>query len=252
MTTMLNEENLIRLGFNQNEAKVYLSLTKFGKSDANQIIKDTKFHKNIVYDNLDKLINKGLVTYIIEGKKRVFSISSPDMLIEHVNENIKKLNENKELAINISREIKAKKKVIPRKQEASISKGVNGIRAYHKGIIEAKKAYYVFGAPKQSVEIMGEHFWENFEVKRIDKKISVSMIFNPALKNFGKTLKNKYTKIRVFDKDFEPLTQTDVHDDKVAIIVWSQIPILFLIEDKEVAKSYKRYFENMWKQAKII
>ena len=74
MTTMITLQNLTKLGLNQNEAKVYLSLLKFGKSDAHQIIKDTKFHKSIVYDNLDKLINKGLVTYIIDGKKRIFSI----------------------------------------------------------------------------------------------------------------------------------------------------------------------------------
>jgi len=33
---------LIKLGFNKNEAIVYLSLIKFKKADALQIIKDTK------------------------------------------------------------------------------------------------------------------------------------------------------------------------------------------------------------------
>ncbi len=46
MTTM-EIEDLIRIGFNKNEAKVYLSLIKFGKADANRIIKDTYlFSKN--------------------------------------------------------------------------------------------------------------------------------------------------------------------------------------------------------------
>lgn len=76
------------------------------------------------------------------------------------------------------------------------------------------------------------------------------MIFNPSLKKFGEKLKNKYTKIKYFDKDFGPLTQTDVHEDKVAIIVWTDTPILFLIEGIEITKSYKKYFERMWKQAK--
>lgn len=250
MTTMITDENLIKLGFNQNEAKVYLSLVKFGKSDANQIIKDTKFHKNIVYDNLEKLINKGLVTYIIEGKKRIFSISSPDMLVEHVEDNINRLNEMKRLAAEVADEIRAKQKILPVKQEASILRGKEGIRAYHKEIIEKQKSYLIFGAPKESVDIMSGVFWENFQTKRIDDKIKVNMIFNSSLKNFGEKLKNKYTNIRYFDKDFEPLTQTDVHEDKVAIIVWTETPLLFLIENEEVAKSYKEYFERMWKQAK--
>ena len=70
-------KNLVDLGFNKNEAKVYLSLIRFGKVDAKQIIKDTKFHKNIVYDNLSKLIDRGLVSFIIEGKKKIFQILYP-------------------------------------------------------------------------------------------------------------------------------------------------------------------------------
>ena len=70
MTTM-EIENLVELGFNKNEAIVLLALLKVGKSDANQIIKATKFHKNIVYDNLEKLIDKGLITFIKEKGRKV-------------------------------------------------------------------------------------------------------------------------------------------------------------------------------------
>lgn len=250
MTTMTTEENLIKLGFNKNEAKVYLSLAKFGTSDANHIIKDTRFHKNIVYDNLEKLINRGLIIYITEEKKRIFSISSPDMIVEHIENDMTELENMKNLAIKVATEIKVKQNIIPMVSEASILKGKEGIRAYHKKIIENKKPYFVFGAPKESVNVMGEVFWHNFEVKRLDKGINVSMIFNLSLKNFGEKLKNKHTSIRYFDKDFEPLTQTDVHENKIAIIVWVEEPILFLIENREVAKSYKRYFDDMWKIAK--
>ncbi len=247
---MLKQENLIKLGLNKNEAKVYLSLIKFGESDANQIIKDTKFHKNIVYDNLDKLINKGLITYISDGKKRIFSISSSEMLVEHIDDGLTKLNEKREIAVEIAKEIKKRKRIIPQKQEAAIFRGKEGIRAYHKWTIKNNKPYSIFGAPKQSLEIMDEHFWKNFTAKRIEKKINVNMVFNPSLRSFSENLKNKYTQIKFFNRNFEPLTQTDVHEDKVAIIVWSETPLLFLIEDKEVAKSYKAYFNEMWSQGK--
>jgi len=147
-------------------------------------------------------------------------------------------------------EIKAKQRVLPLKQEASILRGKEGIRAYHKNIIEKQKSYFIFGASKESVDIMGEVFLENFQIKRTDKNIKVKMIFSPSLKNFGEKLKNKCTEIKYFNKDFEPLTQTDVHEDKIAIIVWTDTPMLFLIEDKEIANSYKNYFEKMWNEAK--
>lgn len=249
MTTMKTED-LTSLGFNRNEAKVYVSLIKFGKADANQIIKDTKFHKNIVYDNLEKLIDKGLVTFIIDKNKKLFQIASPEMLISFFEEQEKEVENRKKLAVKLSEEIKKTIKKIPFKSEATIYKGIKGIKAFFNEVLREGKDFVVFGAPKESIEIMDEHFWKNFELKRNEMKIKVRMIFNPSLKDFGKKLESKFTLIRYFDKDFEPLTETHIEDDKVAIIVWSEEPILFLIKDKFVANSYFGFFEKMWEQAR--
>ena len=245
----MNFEELIKLGFNKNEAKVYLSLVKFGKADANQLIKDTKFHKNIVYDNLEKLIDKGLVTFIIEEGRKVFQAAPPDMIIQLFEDQEKELAARKKLAETIAEDIRKAVKKVPFKQTAVIYRGIKGIKAYHAEVLHSGKNYTLFGAPKQSIDIMGEHFWKNFELKRIENKIHVKMIFNPSLRNFGESLKNQHTVIRYFERDFEPLTQTDVHEDKVAIIVWSDPPVIFLIQDKLVANSYGEFFERMWKQA---
>jgi len=93
---------LIKLGFNKNEAIVYLSLIKFKKADALQIIKDTKFHKNIVYDNLEKLIDKGLVTFVMENSKKSFQLAPSNMLIqffEEQEEEIKKVFVGKNILV---------------------------------------------------------------------------------------------------------------------------------------------------------
>ena len=74
------------------------------------------------------------------------------------------------------------------------------------------------------------------------------MIFNPSLRDFGETLKNQYTEIQYFEQNFEPLTETHIQQDNIAIIVWSNPPILFLIEDNIVAESYQNFFKKMWKE----
>jgi len=247
MTTM-NREDLIKLGFNKNEAIVYLSLVKFGQADANLLIKDTKFHKNIVYDNLEKLMDKGLITYVIEEGRRIYKIASPNALIQLFEIQEKEIWEKKKLAEKISKEINQAIKKIPYKREATIYKGVKAIKSFYKETLEGKN-YVVFGAPKESVKIMGDYFWKNYTQKRIANKIRVRMIFNPSLKDFGDKLKNKFTEIKYFKQNFEPLTETHVQGDKVAIIVWTEEPILFLIKDKFVAENYRQYFENMWKKS---
>ncbi len=76
------------------------------------------------------------------------------------------------------------------------------------------------------------------------------MIFNPSIRYYGNSIKDKITEVKYFERDFEPLTETNVQKNKVGIIVWSEEPVLFLIEDEAVAKSYLAFFEKMWKQAK--
>ena len=248
MTTMKTED-LIELGFNKNETKVYLSLIKFKEADAHRIIQDTKFHKNIVYDNLDKLIEKGLVTYIIKEGKRMYKLASPNMLVEFFKEKEKEVQDKKEKAVKIAEEINKSKKEIKYEQEAMVYRGIKGIKSFYKETLEGKD-YVVFGGPRESVDIMGETFWKNYNLKRMEGKIKVRMIFNPSLRDYGNTIVNKYTFVKYFDKDFEPLTETHIQDNKVGIIVWTEEPVLFLIKDRNVAKSYLKYFEDMWKIAK--
>jgi sugar-specific transcriptional regulator TrmB len=248
MTTM-NTKELMELGFNKNEAKVYLSLIKFKNADAHRIIQDTKFHKNIVYDNLDKLIDKGLITFIVEGNKKIFHIASPEILVDIFEEKIKETEKTKEKAKKISNEIKKIAKQSLEKQEATIYRGKQGIRAFYKETLEGTD-YVVFGAPQDSIEVMGKTFWKNYDIKRMERKVKARMIFNPSIKNYGKTIVNKLTLVKYFDKDFEPLTETNIQGDKVGIIVWTEEPILFLIKDKNVANSYLKFFEDMWKVAK--
>lgn len=251
MTTMeLEIKDLLQLGFNKNEAIVYLSLIKFNVADARRIIQDTKFHKAIVYDNLDKLLDKGLVCVYTENRKKIFKISNPNSLVEFFNEKEKQVINQKQIAKKIAKQIVQVKTPELEDQVAEVHRGIKAIRNFYYKSLESKKDYVVLGAPKESVEIMGQIFWKNYHLKRIRKKISINMIFNSSLKKFGESLKNKYTKIKYFEQEFEPLTETHIQEDFVAIIVWTKDPILFLIKNDSVSKSYLKFFEKLWKQAK--
>lgn len=241
---------LIKLGFNKNEAKVYLALIRFGKADAGQIIAETKFHKNIVYDNLEKLIDKGLVSFIIEGSRKVFQIASPNALIEFFEEKQEELSSQRKDAEKISQEINKIAKKLPSLQEAEIFKGVKGVKSFYLNGVERGLDNFAFGAPQESIDIMGEIFWRNLQAKRMAGKIRAKLIFNPSIRDYGETIKNKFTEVKYFERDFDPMTETHIQGEEVGIIVWTKEPVLFLIKDKLVSQSYLRFFEKMWKQAK--
>src|SRR3989338_5798566 len=101
----MNTQKLQEIGLNKNEAEIYLNLISRGESSANEIIKSTGHHRNIVYDNLDKLIERGLVTYVFVGKKRIFRSTKATALVDMIQLKESLLQEQKEKASILTSEI---------------------------------------------------------------------------------------------------------------------------------------------------
>ena len=58
----------------------------------------------------------------------------------------------------------------------------------------------------------------------------------------------KFIKLRYVDF---PLPSTiDIYKDKVLVSSWQDQPIAYLINSKEIAENYKRYFNEVWRIAK--
>jgi DNA-binding MarR family transcriptional regulator len=246
----MDYSDFVKLGFNVNEAKAYVALLRRGSADAGQLIKDTKFHKNIVYDNLEKLIDKGLVSHIENEGKKVFRVAAPDALSAYLQEEQEELDEKKALAAQLSENIKVARTKLPAAHRAEVYRGVKALKSFYFNMLAPGTPYVVIGAPKASVDIMGEAFWLNFNLRRIEKKVHVRMIFNNSLREYSKQVKHKLTEIRFMEQDSEPLTETHIWPGHVGIVVWSEEPVAFIIEDKEVEKSYREFFEKLWREAK--
>ena len=89
--------DLERIGLNRNEAKVYLALIIRGQATASELVKAIGVHRNIVYDNLEKLIEKGLVSFIVDGAKRKFIAQDPAAIIDYLQS--KKLQIDRDIAL---------------------------------------------------------------------------------------------------------------------------------------------------------
>ena len=57
-------------GLTDGEAKVYLALLELGSSTTGPIIHKSKIAKSIVYQILEKLMQKGLVSYVTKEKTK--------------------------------------------------------------------------------------------------------------------------------------------------------------------------------------
>jgi len=237
---------LEELGLNKNEAIVYDFLLNFGQATASELIKKSDFHRNIVYDNLEKLIDKGLVSYITEGRSKVFHANPPEMLGDFLEKQQEKLDHKKEIAIKLQKDIQRQVKKTT-KQDAQIFRGVRGVKFIIKQFIEKKQEYITYGSPQVSNEIMSETYWKSIVNKISSLGTSARVLFNQSQREWRKRFDAKTIIYRFLETEIEPLTQTIICGNQVAIIVWTEQPVTTLITDKNVADSYRDFFELLWK-----
>lgn len=124
--------------------------------------------------------------------------------------------------------------------------GIEGIKQLLEALLEAGGAeHHTFGSAKQSL-MLGDEFWTDYHSRRAKLGIKAKLIFNESLKDW--TNQNKYPKAeyKFIKKKFEPLTETIIRNDKIGIIIWSEVPVGVLIDNKVAAESYDKFWKIMW------
>ena len=68
----MREEILEEFGLTKNEVKIYLTLLKMGRALAGEITEKSGIHRRNVYDSIERLMKKGLVSFIIQNNRKYF------------------------------------------------------------------------------------------------------------------------------------------------------------------------------------
>lgn len=234
-------EKLEQLGLNRNEAKIYLVLLELKKSQAGELSKRAQINRTTTYDVLERLIEKGLVTHVIESNRKIFKPTSP-----------------KRILINIKEKEKIAEEVIPslykifshskKKEESNVYTGKKGIKSILDDILNYKE-YVAFGSSGEFLKIM-QHDFIIFQKKKKDLKIKSRIIQSDSAKKNKELKKFAYASFKYIPDEFSAPNTSIIYGDKLAIIVWAETPFATVISSKQVANSFRKYFELMWKQAK--
>ncbi len=233
------------LGLTHAETKVYLTLLELGTSTAGTILKKAKIQNSVMHRALNSLIEKGLINYILEGRRKIYQATDPENFYNFMEEKKRRFD-------NILPELKKKQSLADHTETATVYKGKRGINEIYSVMINTKGEYNTFGGGSSvTYDVMGEHWWKNLHLKRIEKKLASRQVFDETIRTFGNELnKKKLSQVRFLPSQFAQLTETVIVGNKVALIVFTANPYALLIEDKVVAEGYRKQFELLWKQAK--
>src|SRR3989338_6608129 len=167
------EKELASLGFSPSEIKIYIHLLTTGSSYANKISSETRINRTNVYEALDRLITKGIISLIIKNKVKWFQASTVDSLLNMIREKEDELLITKN---NIFREISSLKPINTKPLEASIFVGKKGLRMIFEEIIQTKKPISLIASKLQFKEVFGQYF-DLWHKRRIELGIKQRSIF---------------------------------------------------------------------------
>jgi len=243
------EEKLAELGLAKNETKIYLYLLKKGSTTTGSIIKETRISNSRVYESLNSLISKGLVTYNIQKDGKHFQAENPKILINIEEERKKKIESLVPKLIKLQ-------SVQPTETKTAVYEGFAGFKTAFKKIIDdcpENETIYILGFSEQPFAIKSLRiFLKNINLKSAKKRQRLKIILDSSVRHtLGKDReKEKYSEVRYMPKGYISPAAIDIFQDYVYMFLWEEKPFVFMIKNKRIAESFKQYHNFLWKIAK--
>ena len=235
-------EGLTRLGLSEKEARVYYDLIEHGESSAGKITYRVKFHRRNVYDALQGLSSKGLVTGVVKGGTRLFSATPAESLRTIVRE--------KEMILSELLPVLEKKQ--DRKSgepSVVVYQGKEGLKTIHEDILKENRDYLIYGGSVQAAAVLGDYFnlWNKKRVRR-GLKIQGIWIDTPEVRS-------KLAAMPLVEPKFIPKEHFShvvwwLYADKLVLVLYREEPIAVVIESEDFARTYRNFFKLMWRVAR--
>ncbi|MBR9706580.1 TrmB family transcriptional regulator [Candidatus Pacearchaeota archaeon] len=232
------------IGLAKNEIKVYLDLVQYGLSSALEISRRIGIHRPNTYDALRGLIEKGFITETVKENRKCFVAVNPERITEYV---MQKKHDVEEVIPYL----KDFTKKIEGDEEVYITKGVYAFRNALISLLELNKPINISGIPIGSHDVLGDGFLADFHDRRIKKKILMRHIYNREATDRVKELnKLPYTEAKHLARKYDADVSINICGNVVLMVIFSNPISIIEIKNKEIAATYNKYFEILWKHAK--
>lgn len=242
---------LERIGLTSSEIKVYLALLRLGQTTAGPIVDEAQVTRSKIYDILQRLKQKGLVSHIIKEKTKYFSAADPHNIITYLDKKEAQIKQDKKEITKILSTLLAEQSLAQEKKIAEVYIGMRGMENAFNTIaqeFDRGEPYYAFGAGQGEEAKYIQLFFAKFHSKRAKKHVKSYIIFNRTSKGLFKSQEQSpFVEVRYLD--IATPTAINLYKDYVIIAIITKQPITLLIKNKEVADSFKHYFNIMWKIA---
>jgi len=225
---------LKNINLEEQEAKTYLALLSLKEATATKLAERTNIGRVNMYQITNRLIEKGLMSYVIKNNVKWFKAADPETLL-------KDLEEKQEQLQKILPELKAKQKLIKPETKVEIYRGREGVNTILKMIIRDNKPYYIMGGAQEACSIF--ELENRIFVRRAEKLKIQGKILGRKKDEFFIGKNEEY---RFIPEHLISSTTMMLWNNKTAVFVWSEPYYVILIENEDITKTNLATFDYLW------
>lgn len=238
------EKYLEKLGLDDKEAKVYLALLELGEGNIQQIAKKSGVKRTTVYDIIESLKYKGLVSSATRHKKIFYSAEDPRTLEE-------KLEEKKHTLRRILPELLSIANTLDKKPRIRFFEGEEGIKEVYKDTLNyPDQELLAWLSNETTAGSFDRKFFDDYYVpRRVSKKIWVRAIAQntPILQQYKSIDEKSLRKTKLISSALFPI-EVEINlygKNKIAIMSFSE-KIGLIVESQKIFTTLKSIFEMNW------
>lgn len=233
---------LSELGLSDGEIKVYLALLKLGSSPVSHIKEESGLHRTTIYDFVEKLLNKGLISYVVRNNVKYYNAANPNKLVDYLKEKHDNLSKVLPELVDLTKDHQEEVKV-------EVYKGKEGLKTVMLDCIRLGEDTCGIGIDdslyKKTLPVFIEQFQRMLKEKNMHERILTKA--NPDY-----LFDQSNTHYKFLPSDYFSPTSTLVYGNKLHMVVWEPSLTTILIQNKQLVDAYRKHFENMWNQETMI
>ncbi len=241
---------LRELNFTEGQIKVYTAILELGIASIQKIQEKTALERRAIYDILNKLIEKGFVTYTKENASQKYQCTHPRNLKEAIETKQKTLQNLHQKLPQIGDLFNFNRPAI----RAEVYRGNEAMKSLLNEALDSDATYWIGG--NSGIETCSQEmqlWFKRWTKKRVELgKFMYDLVdVGTYLEEFKPddlvTHKKYLYKYCALPKDLQSPMVIILFEKKVAQVLWSKQSFAFVIESDEIHKSFMKYFHYFWK-----
>ena len=235
---------LAQLGFSDKEAKTYLASIKLGTSTIQTISQLSGVNRATTYLAVESLMKKGLMSSVMKGKKRYFTVEAPEKIRSIVAQEKLELSKKEDTIESILPDLENFFSVTQssnNKPQVRFYEGDEGLQVVIRDEILKVNSQYIAGISNKDCvsAVFSRKNIENLKARKLSRKILSDYVYTSDKGDYEKG--HSLRKVTFVDKsDFDQPVDFTACDDKLILTVFNESPISIVIKSKELSKAFQQ------------